>query len=89
MWYFFARLEEYAPDTWVAKGGYQDESDADNYITSLYFAMTSLTTVGYGDISIRTHSEVVMALIWMIFGVFIYSFILGTLTSVLASMDSR
>jgi hypothetical protein len=51
--------------------------------------MTSLTTVGYGDVSVRTHTEIIISLIWMIFGVFIYSFILGTLTSVLASMDSR
>jgi len=55
----------------------------------LYFAITSLTTVGYGDISAFTTAEMIIAMLWMMFGVGVYSFIVGTLSSVLSSMDAK
>ena len=66
-----------------------DEELGDLYLIWLYFAITSLTTVGYGDISAYTSAEMIIAMIWMIFGVAVYSFIVGTLSSLLTSMDAR
>ena len=59
------------------------------YSISYYFAITSLTTVGYGDVGAFTTSEMLIAILWMIFGVVVYTFIMGTIASVLASMDAR
>ena len=66
-----------------------DEEEGDLYLICLYFAITSLTTVGYGDISAFTTAEMFIAMMWMMFGVGVYSFIVGTLSSVLTSMDAR
>ena len=49
-WFFIARIEGFSPDTWVVRGNYQDESNEFLYFTSMYWAFTTLTTVGYGDI---------------------------------------
>jgi hypothetical protein len=59
------------------------------YLVSLYWAFTTLTTVGYGDIAAFSDSEIILSLIWMLFGVGIYSFIIGSLTSVLSNYDAR
>jgi CRP-like cAMP-binding protein len=45
--------------------------------------------VGYGDISVLTNTELILSVIWMIFGVGFYSFTIGNLSSVLASMDNK
>jgi hypothetical protein len=89
MWYFSAKLDNFNPDTWVMRYGYQDESSGELYLICLYFAITSLTTVGYGDISGYTTAEMIIAMLWMMFGVGVYSFIVGTLSSVLSSMDAK
>jgi hypothetical protein len=49
----------------------------------------TITTVGYGDISAYTIDERILSLILMLFGVVFYSFVIGTLSSVITQMDSR
>jgi hyperpolarization activated cyclic nucleotide-gated potassium channel 1 len=89
MWYYSARLDDFNPDTWIFRKNLQDESKGMLYITSLYWALTTLTTVGYGDIAAFTEGEMVICMIWMMFGVGFYSFTVGTLSSVLSSMDAK
>lgn len=55
----------------------------------MYWAFTTVTTVGYGDILARTDLELIMAIIWMILGVGFYSFTIGSLSSMLGVIDSR
>ncbi len=59
------------------------------YMFSLYWSFTTLTTVGYGDLTAFSNDEIMISLIWMMFGVGIYSFIIGSLTSVLSNIDAR
>ena len=66
--------------------------DAENsalYLAASYWAFSTLTTVGYGDISAYTDSERVVAIIWMCFGVAFYSFTIGNLTSLVSQIDTR
>lgn len=89
MWYFTARMDDFSPDCWVVRYGYENEDDGTLYLISFYFAFTILTTVGYGDIVAYTTEEVCIAILWMIFGVCVYSFIIGTLTALFAAMDAK
>ena len=49
----------------------------DRYIASIYWAFTTMTTVGYGDISATTRMERVIACFGMIVGGFVFSAIIG------------
>jgi hypothetical protein len=84
-WYFTAKLDGFNPDTWVARYGLENDSDADLYMTAFYWALTTLSTVGYGDIGAETMMERVLCFFWIFFSVFFFSFTVGNLTSMLST----
>ncbi|CAG9326192.1 unnamed protein product [Blepharisma stoltei] len=89
LWFFFARLNNFSPDTWVVRCNYLDNSADVQYIASIYWAMTTVTTVGYGDISGRTELEQILSMIWMLIGIGFYSFTIGSLSSFLTAIDTK
>jgi Ion channel len=58
-------------------------------VTSFYFTVTTLVTVGYGDITPESTPEMVMCIMLMVLGVGIFSFMTGSLSSLITSYDSR
>ena len=88
MWVFTAKLED-DPESWLVSKGFQDGNRKNLYIASVYWAFTSLTTVGYGDISANTSIERCLAIMWMVVGVYFFSFTIGSLASILSSIDTK
>lgn len=67
-----------------------EDSETDlltRYIACMYWAFTTMTTVGYGDISAATLAERSFAILSMIAGGFVFSGIIGSMTSVLNSFS--
>ena len=52
-----AKLDDFGPDTWVFRKNMRDNSNLSLYMASIYFALTTLATVGYGDICSKTNSN--------------------------------
>jgi CRP-like cAMP-binding protein len=57
------------------------------YLAALYWAMTTLTTVGYGDIIPTTNVERAYCILSMVIGGGFYGYVVGSITSVVASDD--
>ena len=57
------------------------------YFQAFYFIVTTMTTVGYGDMYATTIREQIFCVFLMLFGVFYFSMISGSLTSILSSLD--
>jgi len=68
---------------------FQDVSNSvkSEYLASLYWAMTTLTTVGYGDIIPHSDEERMWAMFSMVVGGVFYGYIVGTITSIVSDRD--
>ena len=66
-----------------------DATDGDLYLTSMYWAITTLSTVGYGDIRAETIMERLISMFWMVFGVLFFSFTISSLANMLATMNTK
>ena len=90
LWIFIGRFEIYASDqNWIYRGQMLDFEDARLYLAGIYWATTTLTTVGYGDIVAYNSAERIFACFSMIIGIFLYSYIIGSLTNLLSNLDQR
>lgn len=54
-----------------------------DWYDDLYFVVVTLTTVGYGDVTPKTHNEKVLALILILIGIFVFSTITASISSFL------
>lgn len=60
-----------------------DYEDYELYVTSFYFSVTTIVTVGYGDITAVSVGEKIMCVFLMITGVIAFSFATGALSSII------
>lgn len=83
-WYLIAKIDDFDEETWVVRMHMQDDDNFTLYITSVYWTVQTITTVGFGDIPAVTVMEKIIAIGWMIVGVGFYSFTNGNLSSIMA-----
>jgi ABC-type dipeptide/oligopeptide/nickel transport system permease component len=62
--------------------------DLELYITSFYFTVTTLMTVGYGDITAYSKPEKIVCIFLMLIGVVAFSFATGYISSIITNQDS-
>jgi hypothetical protein len=89
IWFFVAKLQDLSPDCWVTRLGYIDSTNFEIYVISFYWTLTTVTTVGYGDVNAGTTVERAYNLIIMSFGVLMYSFAIGSLSSIVSTLDAK
>lgn len=74
------------PATWWDGMGYDDDDEANKYLTSIYWAFTTITTVGYGDITPTNTGERIYAIVVMVGGATVFGYIIGSIAA-LAGQD--
>jgi voltage-gated potassium channel len=77
--------------TWIYLGSGTAGPDPDQsleYIKAIYWSFTTLTTVGYGDISAKTPAQMLFACCVQVLGVGVFGFVLSNVASLLSRMDA-
>ena len=74
---------------WIVLKDIQNQSFSYIYITAFYYVMTTLTTVGYGDISVLTAQERFYQIIVLLVGTCAYSWILTFISNYIKKMHER
>jgi hypothetical protein len=86
LWVITANFSDDLNDTWLAD--IKDYEWDKLYLTSFYFTVETITTVGYGDYGPQTSMEKLFCIGTMIIGVIAFSFASGSLSSILQNADS-
>ncbi|MBN1280015.1 MAG: ion transporter [Candidatus Thermoplasmatota archaeon] len=73
VWVYIARIEQFV--------------GTPPYIDAIYWCITTITTVGYGDISPVTDLQKIWTMMAMIVGVGIYAYVIGNIASLLSHID--
>uniref|UniRef100_W5M9H8 Voltage-gated delayed rectifier potassium channel KCNH4 n=1 Tax=Lepisosteus oculatus TaxID=7918 RepID=W5M9H8_LEPOC len=60
-----------------------------SYVTSLYFALSSLTSVGFGNVSANTDTEKIFSICTMLIGALMHAVVFGNVTAIIQRMYSR
>lgn len=64
-------------------------TDFSAYITALYFTTSSLTSVGFGNVSATTNVEKVFSIIIMLIGALMHAVVFGNVTAIIQRMYAR
>lgn len=93
IWYWFCdsqRLEgENSEQTFIAYNNLDDYGDGHKLIVSCYYALTTLSTVGYGDYYPISNMERIIAVIIMLGGVAFFSYIMGNFIEIISNYEKK
>jgi voltage-gated potassium channel len=87
-WFLVPFIENFPKNSWIVISGIKDVDPITQYVRSLYWAIVTMTTVGYGDITPHRNIEYVFTIIVMLIGASTYAFIIGNIASLFSNLDS-
>jgi len=88
IWYITSGSEGNNYSGWVGTDASLDNT-VDLYIASWYFAVMTMSTIGYGDITATTALERIAASLMMLGGALFYAFVISSVTEIIMTMNAR
>jgi hypothetical protein len=86
---FFAVTKgEILEETWVYAYGLVDKSNEDKYVASLYFSVTTMATIGYGDIVPKSKKERIVNIAVMITASILFGYTLSSIGSLILEISN-
>ncbi|XAR66941.1 hypothetical protein NMG60_11013329 [Bertholletia excelsa] len=77
--------------TWIgaSNADFPQESLWIRYVTSIYWSITTLTTVGYGDLHAQNTREMIFDIFYMLFNLGLTAYLIGNMTNLVVHGTSR
>ncbi|MDT0552098.1 ion transporter [Urechidicola vernalis] len=88
-WYLSAFLSKFPEKSWAVLENIHISDVFTQYVRSIYWTITTMTSVGYGDIVPHLNYEYIFSIIAMLIGASTYAFIIGNIASLISSLDAQ
>ncbi len=73
---------------WLALRGFDYNYDiVTNYIRSIYWCITTLTTIGYGDITPTNNAQMIYTMFVQLLGVGVFGYLIGNIANIVSQKD--
>ena len=89
VWYLIPTFDG-QPGTWswITRHDLLEGTTKDKYVTAVYWTFTTLTTVGFGDVTGYTETEKAYSIVVMAIGVTWYAFIVSSMSTIMGGFDT-
>lgn len=87
--WFVVGKRDIKENTWVKEEGLDKNDKLKCYMTSLYFSLTTMTTVGYGDIHAMNDDEIQYALAMLLVSSVAFAGLMGTLMDLISELNRQ
>lgn len=87
IWIIIANMDNDVENSWIT--GYDKSNRSELYLTAFYFTVTTITTVGYGDMPISTKLEKIIVIFIMLAGVIGFAMASGALTNMISQSEAK
>jgi potassium voltage-gated channel Eag-related subfamily H protein 8 len=89
-WYMFsAQLINSYPRNFIKHYDLLNKSNVSKLTISSYYALTTLSTVGYGDFVPQNNPEIVLTVALMLCGVAFFSYIIGQFIEIISNYQTK
>ncbi|KAL4588464.1 hypothetical protein LXL04_001355 [Taraxacum kok-saghyz] len=91
IYYLLAVLYPHEGRTWIAtlNPNFRDTDLYILYISAIYWSITTMTTVGYGDLHAQNAAEMVFIIFYMLFNLGLTAYIIGNMTNLVVEGTRR
>ncbi|TKY74702.1 Potassium channel AKT1 [Spatholobus suberectus] len=88
--YYFLALKHEQKSTWLSLVSDNNQQNVwSRYVTSMYWSIVTLSTVGYGDLHPVNTREMVFDILYMLFNLGLTSYLIGNMTNLVVHGTSR
>ncbi|KAL4504267.1 hypothetical protein ABPG72_021105 [Tetrahymena utriculariae] len=89
LWNYVGIIELDQNEGWMVTYSYQNESVGSRYIQIFYYAIVTMTTIGYGDFTAQTKLEIMLMIFIAFFSCGIFGYTINSIGNILQDFKQR
>lgn len=74
-------------DNWINAIGLEDSNSVEQYVNAMYYALTTMVTIGYGDIKGHNTNERLCTILVMVIGAGLYAFNINEISHIVGNYN--